>query len=61
MVKQDWFVLVTHICVIGHTTLSDGQPFELDIIVHRKKVNLLRDIGPVKNGKKEYKYCSVSL
>ena len=33
----------------------------LHVIVHRKKVNLLRDIGPVKNGKKEYKYCSVSL
>lgn len=51
-------------CENGKTRLvrfGDGQPFELDIIVHRKKVNLLRDIGPVKNGKKEYKYCSVSL
>jgi len=38
-----------------------NRSYELDIIVHRKKVNLLRDIGPVKNGKKEYKYCSVSL
>ena len=61
MEKQDWFVLATLICAIGHTTLSAGPPFELDIIALRKKVNLPRDIGHVKNGKKEYKYCSVSL
>jgi hypothetical protein len=51
MAKQDLFVLVTRICVIGRMTLSVGQHFELDIIVHRKKVNLLRDIGHVKNGR----------
>jgi hypothetical protein len=55
MEKQDWFVLATLICAIGHTTLSAGPPFELDIIAPRKKVNLPRDIGHVKNGKKEYK------